>query len=75
MIGATLFKFQEDAISDIFEILNRTYSKQTLLINSPTGSGKTIILINFIDFYLNTINNNSVFIWLCPGKRGFGRTK
>ena len=68
MVGATLFRFQEDAITDIFDIFNKPNSKQTLLINSPTGSGKTIILINFIDLYLNTINNNTAFIWLCPGK-------
>ena len=31
MVGATLFRFQEDAITDIFDIFNKPNSKQTLL--------------------------------------------
>lgn len=43
-------------------------SKQTIVVKSPTGSGKTIILIGFVDEYLNKVNSNTAIIWLCPGK-------
>jgi type III restriction enzyme len=37
-------------------------------VKSPTGSGKTIILIDYIDEYLSKVNSKTAFIWLCPGK-------
>ena len=37
-------------------------------MKAPTASGKTIILIDYIDKYLNNVNSNTAFIWLCPGK-------
>lgn len=43
-------------------------SKQTITVKSPTGSGKTIILIDFVEEYLTKINSRTAFIWLCPGK-------
>lgn len=42
--------------------------KKTLVLKSPTGSGKTIMLISFIDQYLLNIKTSVSFIWLCPGK-------
>ncbi len=71
MVGAnvniSLFEFQENAVLDLIELTNGK-RKQVVLVKSPTGSGKTIILINYIDEYLNNINKNTAFIWLCPGK-------
>ena len=37
-------------------------------VKAPTGAGKTIILIKYIDEYLNNTDNNTAFVWLCPGK-------
>ena len=37
-------------------------------MKAPTGSGKTIILIDYIDTYLSNVDKKTAFIWLCPGK-------
>ena len=39
-----------------------------ITVKAPTGAGKTIILIKYIDEYLNNTDNNTAFVWLCPGK-------
>lgn len=64
----TLFDFQEKAVMKLLDLTEDRQSKQTIVVKSPTGSGKTIILIGFVDEYLNNINSNTAFIWLCPGK-------
>lgn len=62
-----LFDFQEDAILKLLDLSTGNH-KQTITVKAPTGSGKTIILINYICDYLDKINRNIAFIWLCPGK-------
>ena len=66
--GLTLFDFQEKAILSLLDLVTDRRSKQTIVVKSPTGSGKTIILIGFVDEYLGKVNPNSAIIWLCPGK-------
>jgi len=63
-----LFGFQDKAVVKLMDIVTDSRSKQTIVVKSPTGSGKTIILIGFVDEYLNKVNANTAFIWLCPGK-------
>ena len=63
-----LFDFQEKAVINLIDLTSGENSKQTILVKSPTGSGKTIILINYIVEYLDKINKNTAFVWLCPGK-------
>ena len=62
-----LFDFQEKAVLNLINLTCGTH-KQTVIVKSPTGSGKTIILINYICEYLDKIDRNVAFIWLCPGK-------
>lgn len=64
----TLFDFQDAAVMKLLDLITARDSKQTIVVKSPTGSGKTIILIGFVDEYLNKVNSNTAFIWLCPGK-------
>ncbi len=64
----TLFDFQEDAVRELIDLTVNPERKQTIVVKSPTGSGKTVILIGFADEYLNSVNANTAFIWLCPGK-------
>lgn len=68
MVKIELFDFQEEASLKLIEITSNKESKQTVLMKAPTASGKTIILIDYIDKYLNNVNSNTAFIWLCPGK-------
>ena len=63
-----LFDFQEQTIMKMLDLTTDSCSKQTIVVKSPTGSGKTIILIGFVDEYLNKVNSNTAIIWLCPGK-------
>lgn len=67
-ININLFDFQERAVINLLDIATDSRSKQTVIVKSPTGSGKTIILIDFIEEYLTKIISNTAFIWLCPGK-------
>ena len=63
-----LFDFQEQTVMKLLDMTTDSRSKQTIVVKSPTGSGKTIILIGFVDEYLNKVNANTAIIWLCPGK-------
>jgi len=64
----SLFEFQEQAVMDLLDLSTDSRSKETIVMKAPTGSGKTIILIGYVDEYLNKINPKTAFIWLCPGK-------
>lgn len=63
-----LFEFQEKAVKFLLDVTTKYNSKQIITVKSPTGSGKTVILIDYIDEYLTKINSKTAFIWLCPGK-------
>ncbi|MBL4933042.1 DEAD/DEAH box helicase [Clostridium paridis] len=62
-----LFEFQENCVSFLLDKSSDLNSKQVILVKSPTGSGKTIMLIDFIDKYLDNIDPETCFVWLCPG--------
>lgn len=62
-----LFGFQEDTVQFLLERTMSKTSKQTIVVKACTGSGKTVMLISYIDEYLNN-NPKTAFIWLCPGK-------
>lgn len=63
-----LFNFQEKAVLNLLDLSIDSNSKQTVVMKAPTGAGKTIILIGYVDEYLNNVNSNTAVIWLCPGK-------
>ena len=57
--------FQLNAIKQLMESMEE--QKRDIVLKSPTGSGKTIILTHFMDEYLKS-HPNTVFMWLTPGK-------
>ncbi len=63
-----LFEFQEKCVNFLLDKTSAPGSKETIMVKAPTGSGKTIILIDFIDEYLSRVNRKTAFLWLCPGK-------
>lgn len=67
MIGIKSINFQDQACNWLFKTCSSQDSKQVLMLKSPTGSGKTIILLSFIEKYLQDYPNTA-FVWLCPGK-------
>lgn len=67
-LSIKLFDFQEEAVIKLIDLTSKKDSKQTIIMTAPTGSGKTIILIDYVDTYLTNVSANTAFIWLCPGK-------
>ena len=66
MQGIELKEFQVNCVNDL---LNATTvgDKREVLVQAPTGSGKTIILLEYIKEYMEE-NNSTIFVWLTPGK-------
>ena len=63
-----IFDFQEQAVLRLIDFTTNSNSKQTIVMKAPTGAGKTIILIDFVVTYMDSVSKNTAFIWLCPGK-------
>ncbi|QQK08833.1 DEAD/DEAH box helicase [Miniphocaeibacter halophilus] len=63
-----LFDFQTDAKNYLLDKSTDPNSKRKIIMKSPTGSGKTIILLSYIYDYLLWKSPNKIFIWLTPGK-------
>lgn len=63
-----LFEFQEKAVIRLIDLTTKSDAKETVVMKAPTGSGKTIILIDYVDEYLSNVDKKTAFIWLCPGK-------
>lgn len=63
-----LFEFQEKAVIRLIDLTTKSDAKETVVMKAPTGSGKTIILIDYVDKYLSNVDKKTAFIWLCPGK-------
>ena len=61
----TLANFQIDAVAQLNDAMGK--SGRDIVLKSPTGSGKTIMLTTFMHDYMKA-NANIVFMWLTPGK-------
>lgn len=68
MIKVNLFDFQQDAVMKLLDFACNPTSKPVITMKAPTGSGKTIMLISFIDEFVNNVVGDYAFVWLCPGK-------
>ena len=67
MINIKLKEFQEDAVDFLFSKTTDSNSKPKIVMQSPTGSGKTVILIAYAEKYLD-FHKDNVICWFCPGK-------
>lgn len=65
--GGDLFDFQSKASEWLLNHSGPNSGSKTLIVKSPTGSGKTIILLDYIDKYFKYINQKTSFIWLSIG--------
>lgn len=63
-----LFDFQEQTVIKLIDLTSDANCKQTITVKAPTGAGKTVILIDYIEEYLSNVESNTAFIWICPGK-------
>lgn len=64
-MNINLMQFQLKAIKDLLESMEKP--QRDIILKSPTGSGKTIILTHFMDEYMQG-HSKTVFVWLTPGK-------
>ncbi len=60
-----LKEFQLTAVRSLFEAMDKP--ARDIILKSPTGSGKTIILTYFMHQYIQSYPK-TVFVWLTPGK-------
>lgn len=67
MTGIKLKNFQEEAVDFLFATTSNINSKPKIMMQSPTGSGKTIILIAYIEKYFD-YHDDDIICWFCPGK-------
>ncbi|MTP85705.1 DNA helicase, partial [Turicibacter sanguinis] len=65
--GGGLFDFQRNASQWLLNNTGGTSDCKTLIVKAPTGSGKTIILLDFIDQYLDYTYDKTSFVWLSIG--------
>lgn len=63
MIGVKKIDFQDECVDKMISLSNT--SKEGIVIKSPTGSGKTIILLKYIEAYFNNFDDDAVFVWFC----------
>ncbi len=60
-----LKEFQLNAVKSLFEAMDKP--ARDIILKSPTGSGKTIILTYFMHQYIQSYPKTA-FVWLTPGK-------
>ena len=66
MQGIKLKDFQINTVNKLLDATS-IGNKKEVLLQAPTGSGKTIILTHFMDEYIKG-HSKTVFVWLTPGK-------
>ena len=66
MQNIKLKDFQIDIVNKLLDATS-VGSKKEVLLSAPTGSGKTIILLSYIEEFFKE-NDKTIFVWLTPGK-------
>lgn len=59
--------FQNNVVDKLLSFTAPEYPVNELVIKAPTGSGKTICLLSWIDDYISTTQDNVSFVWFTPG--------
>lgn len=59
------FAFQNNAVNKLYEAF--IAGNKNIILQAPTGSGKTIILIKLIDVIAQHAASKLAFVWLTPG--------
>ncbi|MBM0807584.1 MULTISPECIES: DEAD/DEAH box helicase [Staphylococcus] len=63
----SLKNFQQDVVTKLLSFISPEYPYKNLMIKAPTGSGKTLILLSWINEYIQSTDDNVAFIWFTPG--------
>ena len=73
-----LKEFQNEKVEELFSFTKDNYdlSNKTAYLKAPTGSGKTIILGNYIKKVISSDTlNNLCFVWASPGPKLVSQSK
>ena len=62
-----LKSFQQNLVDRLLKFTAPEYGVNEMVIKSPTGSGKTITLLDWVNTYLESTHDNVAFIWFTPG--------
>lgn len=62
------FEFQDNCVEFLIDKTLDPASKQVITVKAPTGAGKTVMLIKYVDEYLKNTSGNTAFVWLCQVK-------
>ena len=62
-----LKNFQTEAVEKLTYFLDPKLNIDRLILKAPTGSGKTIILLSWINGYIESTNDDVAFVWFTPG--------
>lgn len=68
-----LKRYQEKAVEKLLartrELLDEDLNKRTIVFQSPTGSGKTLMMTEYIEQLINDLENTDIcFLWVSIGK-------
>lgn len=66
--GLENYEFQENCVDFLYDKTTAEGTKQIVTVKAPTGAGKTVILVKYVDTYLKNTDGKTAFVWLCPGK-------
>ena len=59
--------FQKNVVDKLLSFTSPEYGVNNLILKAPTGSGKTICLLSWIDEYIRSTHDNVAFVWFTPG--------
>lgn len=62
-----LKNFQQKLVDKLLRFTAPEYGVDEMVIKSPTGSGKTITLLEWMDTYIASTHDNVAFVWFTPG--------
>lgn len=62
-----LKSFQQKLVDRLLKFTAPEYGIDEMIIKAPTGSGKTITLLDWVNNYISSTHDNVAFVWFTPG--------
>ncbi|MCS4488464.1 DEAD/DEAH box helicase [Streptococcus sciuri] len=62
-----LKQFQQKLVDKLLKFTAPEYAVAEMVIKSPTGSGKSITLLDWVNTYISSTYDNVAFVWFTPG--------
>ena len=62
-----LKQFQQRLVDKLLKFTAPEYVVDEMVIKSPTGSGKTVTLLDWVNTYISSTHDNVAFVWFTPG--------